>query len=137
MKWLFVCLFASMLMADDSLTADVEGAQTFNATLGCLKADLRDKFDRVNLLAQKDSREKEYQDLLVDIRTTREKIRKLEEQWRTTSVEETANNDEPYAMWDVGETTLSQLIMEYGASDFLYVIPQELSGMKISLFSGI
>ena len=33
-------------------------------------------------------------------------------------------------MWDMGETTLSQLIMEYGATDFLYVIPQELSGMK-------
>jgi general secretion pathway protein D len=89
------------------------------------------------LLSQKESREKEYQELLSDVRGTREKIRNLEEKWRKTSVEETARSDEPYAMWDVGETTLSQLVMEYGASDFLYVIPQELSGMKISLYSGI
>ncbi len=27
--------------------------------------------------------------------------------------------------------------MEYGASDHLYIIPQELSGMKVSLFSSV
>lgn len=131
-------LSLATLYADDvAPPLDVEAAQSFNGSLSQLKAELNLKFDRVKFLAQKDGRESEYQELLSDVRSIRDKIRTLEEKWRKTSVDEASRSDEPYAMWDVGETTLSQLIMEYGASDFLYVIPPELSGMKISLFSGI
>jgi general secretion pathway protein D len=137
MRFLFFFLFALSLYAQEAVNSDLEGAQVFNESLGKLRADLREKFERVQLLAQQEAREGEYRELLSDVRSMRDQIRALEERWRKTSVEETARNDEPYAMWDVGETTLSQLIMEYGASDYLYVIPQELSGMKISLFSGI
>jgi general secretion pathway protein D len=137
MKWLLLCLFAMTLYAEEPFTSDVEGAVVFNESLSKLKSDLQVKFDQVKRLSESDAREGEYQGLLSEVRASREKIRALEEQWRKSSVDEISRNDEPYAMWDVGETTLSQLIMEYGASDFLYVIPQELSGMKISLFSGI
>ncbi len=137
MRFLFLCLFAVALLFGEEFKSDLEGAQVFNDALSKLKTELRDQFDQVSLLTEKEAREVEYQRLLGEVRYTREKIRGLEEKWRRTSVEETTHNDEPYAMWDVGETTLSQLIMEYGASDYLYVIPQELSGMKISLFSGI
>lgn len=137
MRALLLTLLVFSLVAEEPIPSDVEGAIAFNESLGQLKTELREKFDRVSQLAQKDARDGEYQELLTGVRSAREKIRNLEEQWRKSSVEETARNDEPYAMWDVGETTLSQLIMEYGASDFLYVIPQELSGMKISLYSGI
>ncbi len=137
MNRFWFCFLAAILVAEEPMGSDVDGAQLFNQSLSQLKGELKEKFEQVSLLSQKESREKEYQELLSDVRTTREKIRRLEESWRKTSVEETARNDEPYAMWDVGETTLSQLVMEYGASDFLYVIPQELGGMKISLYSGI
>jgi general secretion pathway protein D len=138
MRWfLFASLAASALFAEEPLNSDVEAARSFNESLSSLKVELREKFDRVSQLAQNEARDGQYHELLADVRSTRDKIRNLEEKWRKASVEETSHNDEPYAMWDVGETTLSQLIMEYGASDFLYVIPQELSGMKISLFSGI
>lgn len=137
MRKIFLFLLAVSLFADEPLSPDVEGAIAFNESVGQLKADLQGQFERVRNLAQNEGREKDYHELLVGIRSTRDKIRSLEEKWRKTSADEIAQNDEPYAMWDVGEITLSQLIMEYGASDFLYVIPQELSGMKISLFSGI
>jgi general secretion pathway protein D len=134
-----VCLLIACfnLAAHEPLASDLEGAVTFNESLSKLKAELQVKFEQVKTLTQSEARDKEYHTLLSDVRNTREKIRCLEEKWRKSSVDEISRNDEPYAMWDVGETTLSQLIMEYGASDFLYVIPQELSGMKISLFSGI
>ncbi|PIS03298.1 MAG: hypothetical protein COT85_01050 [Chlamydiae bacterium CG10_big_fil_rev_8_21_14_0_10_42_34] len=137
MRLLFLTLFSLCLFADESYSIDVDGAQTFNQSLSELKHELSEKFNQAGLLAESDARDTEYEELLKEIRAKRAKIREMEETWRRTSVEETAQNDEPYAMWDVGETTLSQLVMEYGASDFLYVIPQELSGMKISLFSGI
>lgn len=137
MKWFCLFLLSATLMAEEPFTSDIEGAISFNESLSKLKNDLQIKFEQVKMLAESEAREKEYHALLTDVRQTREKIRSLEEKWRKSSVDEITRNDEPYAMWDVGETTLSQLIMEYGASDFLYVIPQELSGMKISLFSGI
>lgn len=138
MKWLLsFCLVFGCVAAQEALSTDVEGAVAFNNSLSELKADLQRQFEKVRALSDGKARDQEYQELLVGIRLTREKIRSLEENWRKSSVHEIAQNDEPYAMWDVGETTLSQLIMEYGASDFLYVIPQELSGMKISLYSGI
>ena len=137
MRWPVFCLLAHLLFAEGSFTPDVEGAQAFNDSLSKLKMELHDSCNEVRSLAEKGAQESEFQELLVSVSAKREKIKKLEESWRVSSVREASQGDEPYAMWDVGETTLSQLIMEYGASDFLYVIPQELSGMKISLFSGI
>jgi len=138
MRWIWVFLFAVSAFAQEgALMSDADGAQAFNDSLSQLRTELSEKFDRVSLLAEKEARDGEFRELLTDVRSMREKIRKLEEKWRKTSVDEATRSDEPYAMWDVGETTIAQLIMEYGASDYLYVIPQELSGMKISLFSGI
>lgn len=136
MKHLF-CLTFALSLFGQSFSPDVEGAQLFNGQLSSLKTELADQFRQASLLAESDADELEYRDLIAGLKSTREKIRNLEETWRKSSVNEIARADEPYAMWDVGETTLPQLIMEYGASDFLYVIPQELNGMKISLFSGI
>ncbi len=134
---LFICLFSFQLAALEPMTSDVEGATVFNESLSRLKTELTSKFEQVKALAAKEGGDQQYQQLLAEVRRARNEIRLLEESWRKSSVDELSKNDEPYAMWDIGETTLSQLIMEYGASDFLYVIPQELSGMKISLFSGI
>lgn len=132
--WLFLC---AICLFGQEITPDPEGAQAFNESLSSLKEQLRERFERVGSLAVARTSEGEYQKLLSEVRVVREKIRRLEENWRKVSVQDTAQNEEPYALWDIGETTLSQLVMEYGANDFLYVIPQELGGMKISLYSGI
>lgn len=138
MKKIALFFFACMtLFAEQETKSDLEGAHAFNKSMVCLKADLETQFQKVQELVETETRDEEYRELLKEIAETRGKIRSLEERWRKTAVDEVSKADEPYAMWDIGETTLSQLIMEYGASDFLYVIPQELSGMKISLFSGI
>ena len=133
----FSFLFACSLLADAPMNPDVEGAQTFNQSLSVLKEELSSQFGRANTLTESGATEEEYKDLIVAVSSIREKIRCLEETWRRTAVGEISRADEPYAMWDVGETSLSQLVIEYGANDFLYVIPQELSSMKISLYSGI
>lgn len=126
-----------LLAQETSFITDGEGAQSFNTSLKLLKSQLQEKFGRATELARKGARETEYKDLLSDVRSLKEQIQGMEEKWRKSSVEESLRSDEAYALWDVGETTLSQLIMEYGASDFLYIIPPELSGMKITLFSSI
>ncbi|HSX25501.1 MAG TPA: hypothetical protein VLE89_00665 [Chlamydiales bacterium] len=143
MKWLALLLFTAPLCGDTPakegsvLNADIEGAQLFNRALSQLKSQLKEKFEKASELSRIGAAEEEFRPLLEEVRGLKRKIVGLEEQWRSTSVDETTASDEAYALWDVGEATLAQLIMEYGASDFLYVIPQELSGMKISLFSSI
>jgi general secretion pathway protein D len=121
--------------------ADSEGAETFNRSLHVLKEELKEKFNQAAILASQaqggGNEMGAYRGLLGEVRAIKGKIRALEESWRRVSVDETARGEEAYALWDMGETTLSQLIMEYGANDYLYVVPQELSGMKISLYSSI
>lgn len=136
MKWPCLILAFGMLVAEE-ISPDFEGATVFNSTVSRLKLELKEKFDQVQSLSNKNGVDNEYRELLASVRGIRNQIQNLEEKWRRTSVAESSQSEEPYAIWDIGETTLSQLIMEYGASDYLYVIPQELSGMKISLYSGI
>jgi general secretion pathway protein D len=142
MRWIFSCLSCLFICcysfaADPILNSDTEGAHAFNSSLASFRAQLREKFEKGALLSQRSADEMEYRSLLGEIQEIKLKIASLEEEWRSLSVHQATLSDEPYALWDVGEITLAQLIMEYGASDHLYVIPQELSGMKISLFSSI
>ncbi len=120
-----------------NLAPDAEGAQNFNTTLADLRGRLKDRFEKAAALADTGADEVEFRNLLAEVKSLKHEIALLEEQWRSAAVRESTTEDGAYALWDVGETTLAQLIMEYGASDHLYIIPQELSGMKVSLFSSI
>ena len=134
----FFLLSAVFLTAEERpFNSDVEGARDYNRNLSELRERLREKFERASKVAQKEGGESDYRQLLSDVRGLKKEILSLEERWRRTSIEEGSSSDETYALWDVGEATLSQLIMEYGATDYLYIIPQELTGMKISLYSSI
>ncbi|MFI5343485.1 MAG: hypothetical protein ACHQUC_04615, partial [Chlamydiales bacterium] len=125
------------LAADESVAhSDMEGAQNYNRLISSLRGEMREKYEEAIQISQTND-EVSYKNLLSSVKSLKQKIQTLEEQWRKNSVLENSQSEEAYALWDVGETTLSQLIMEYGANDFLYVIPQELSAMKISLFSSI
>lgn len=141
MRFFYLLLLVFPLMADVPtpafVNADMEGAQAFNQTLSELRLQLQEKFEKGSALSRLDGSEIEYRELLGEIRNLKQKILALEESWRKISVDELSHSDDAYALWDVGETTLAQLIMEYGSTDFLYIIPQELNGMKISLFSSI
>lgn len=129
----FLLLFLGFLFA---LSAeDLDSAQSYNRMLSNLREEMRQKYEEASTLSHTD--EIPYKNLLASVRALKTQIQRLEEQWRKVSVNENAQSEEPCALWDMGETTLSQLIMEYGANDYLYVIPQELSAVKISLFSSV
>jgi general secretion pathway protein D len=119
------------------IAVDAKGAVRFNATLETLKLQMKEKFDAVQNLARLEPSEEEFERLLREVRAIKGQIAAFEEDWRVASIRESEGSDDPYALWDVGETTISQLVMEYGASDFLYVIPPELASTKISLYTSI
>ena len=111
-----------------------------NGSIKQLRLELLEKCQEVNSLFAdgKEADTEAFNRLKEEIKEIRKQIFELEANVRQQYVDGSSHLvDESYAFWDQGETTLSQLIMEYGSSDYLYVIPPELSSMKISLFSSI
>ena len=98
---------------------------------------MEEKYELVNEYHKDGVGEGEYQDLLKDVNGIRREIQDLEKEWHNLVVTEAKKEDEGYALWDQEETTLSQLIMEYGSSDYLYVIPPEVLSMKLHMHSDI
>lgn len=111
--------------------------EEINGQLRHLRLAMEEKYDLVNEYHKEGAKEEEYQDLLKDVNAIRREIQDLEKEWHDLSVLESKKEDEGYALWDQEETTLSQLIMEYGSSDFLYVIPPEVLSMKLHMHSDI
>lgn len=113
------------------------GAQTpaeLNTQLSELKLQLQTQCKAALQLQQFNAPDGEFEALLSKVQETKKQISQLEDTWRK---QERHPSEEPVGLWDLGETTISQLIMEYGASDYLYIIPPELASMKISLFTGV
>jgi len=134
-RWYLIFCLVCSGWATEEKNPEVEEAYHYNQNVSALRNQLKEKFELATELWSRGGAESEYRKLLGEIRGLRETMRNLEEAWHKSAVE--GAGDEPYALWDVGETTLSQLIIEYGSTDALYVIPQELSGMKISLFASV
>lgn len=138
---IFVLLFSSALLFSegDKKVSFEEKIVKDNEALHQLRSQLSQKSSEVcNIYESK----KEDQGLLLslreDIKKIKDEIFSLENRIHKEYVDEpNLSPDDSYAFWDQGETTLSQLIMEYGSSEYLFIIPPELSAMKISLFSAI
>jgi general secretion pathway protein D len=134
-KIIFLSLTFCFIFAND-LEFEKEIASV-NKKLFISKQKLQSKYLEVNSLRKKDSSDEHYKKLLSEINKLKEEISQEQTQFRKKGAIEGAKDDDPYAYWDQGETTLSQLIMEYGATEYLYVIPYELGSMKMDMFSSI
>lgn len=76
-----------------------------------------------------------FQSLLAEINTIKEDIRDLEDTWRELSTGSGA--DEEYALWHQPETTIGQLVIDYGSPDFVYIMTPDIAQMKLSVNSNI
>lgn len=108
-----------------------------NHGLLAVRAELDRCYQKSLELQAAQAGEGEFKELLGQIRAARQKKTDLEQRWRETSVNDSKAEDEGYALWDQEETTLSQLVMEYGAMDYVYVVPPEMAGLKLNIHSSI
>lgn len=120
--------------SEQSLDVMIHG---INGQLVALRQELDEQYGQARLLQEKGAEEEEYAGLLTRVNEIRAAIGKLESQWRGAVVEESKRDEEGYALWDQEETTLTQLIMEFGASEYLYVVPPEMAGLKLNMHSNI
>jgi len=108
-----------------------------NGGLKALRDELARLYEKSHQLQREGAQEEAYQQLLAEIQKKRKEREELEDEWRRSVVEEAKSGEEGYALWDQEETTLSQLVMEYGAMDFVYVVPPEMASFKLNLHSNI
>lgn len=136
-RLLFLLVLGCSPLFSDPPESESPAAEDASHELARLKETIRCKFKEAADLANVEADEAAYFSILNEIRELKKNKEVLEERWRKAFLGDDGSGVENYALWDVGEITLSQLIMEYGASEFLYIIPQELSAMKLSIFSNI
>ncbi len=60
-------------------------------------------------------------------------IRELEDQWRIIS--QTPGDAEQEGLWNQPDTSIGQLVIDYGSSDFIYLMPPEIAGLKVHVSS--
>lgn len=100
------------------------------------KKRLKESYKQVSVLMSEEAAEGEFAKKLEEINEIKSEIEALDEKWKQlTHVEK--GSQEIYGYWDQEETTLSQIVMEYGSQDFLYVIPPEIVAMKINMHSSL
>lgn len=73
---------------------------------------------------------KEHQEKIV---TLRHEIKALEDKWK--SVSEEAQETEQEGLWHQPDTTIGQLVIDYGTYDFIYLMPPEIAGLKVHVSS--
>jgi general secretion pathway protein D len=127
--FLGINLFANFQMEEE--------VKKVNEEIIKLKKDLKEKTNKVDDLYKTNATDSEYKNLLDEIKKIKQNIQALEENFKKEAINESIKIDEGYAFWDQGETTISQLVMEYGSQDYLYIIPQELALIKLNMYSTI
>ncbi len=149
---LLVLLFLSLSSVVFSLTieekkaasANMEGEGDFelyleqvNSRIASLRERLQAEMALAGQLQDAEAKDDEYYGLLQSVQSIKEELVGLQERWRKRAAGDSKRDEEGYALWDQEETTLASLVMEYGASDYLYVVPPEITNMKITMHSSV
>ncbi len=108
-----------------------------NRRLITLREELNQRYELAKELHEAETAPEIFEILLDEVNEIRSQIHNAEKEWHSTSVGESKREEEGYALWDQEETTLAQLIMEYGALDYLFIIPPEMANLKLNMHSNI
>ncbi len=95
-------------------------------------SELEALFAEGEALLVRHASEEEYKELVSKVKEIKKEIKETEKMWR----KEMASGD-GYALWHQPEATLSQLMMDYGAGEFVYIIPPEIAAIPLSINSNL
>lgn len=106
-----------------------------NEELKVSQAELHRLYSQVNELFLQNAPPEAYRELLAKINAVRESVVALENNWREIATQ--GGQVDAYALWHQPDTTLGQLVEDYGSQDFVYLVSPEVSGIKISVNSNL
>lgn len=127
---------AGMMPSGGDLTKDMQKVlvQT-NKELAEDYAQLKKLYDEVDRLFNENAPVDSYKHLLDEINLVRNEIENIENNWREMAASSGAGQS--YALWHQPETTLEQLVIDYGSHEYIYLIPTEIAEMRVSVDSNI
>lgn len=94
-------------------------------------------YQQVQSLYECDAPQNSYEDLLEEINQVRANILILESNWREMATKSGMGEEVGYALWHQPDTTLQQLVMDYGSQDFVYLIPPDIAAIPLTISSNI
>jgi general secretion pathway protein D len=106
-----------------------------NGLLNDKRGELSRLYEKANALYAAGANLESYQPLLEDIQQLKAEVAEIQNMWRQETVSLMQN--EEYALWHQPDTSLQQLVMDYGAPDHLYLIPPEIGAIRMSLNSNL
>jgi general secretion pathway protein D len=106
-----------------------------NEDLKASQAELHRLYAQVNVLFHENAPPYAYEELLFQINTVRENVLALETSWREMAIQ--GGRSDTYALWHQPETTLGQLVEDYGSQEFVYLLSPEIASIKISVNSNL
>lgn len=148
--WFFLCskgVFSQTIEEKKTSASPISSAyleepsglhlQNVNKKIVELREALQQHMGLAEELCKTGASEEKYRLLLEHVKSIKNELVSLQEKWLQKTINESKRDEEGYALWDQDETTLASLVMEYGAADFLYVVPPEMANMKINIHSNI
>ena len=122
--------------ADTGLDENLEGfLSQINKELFEIRREIQQIYEQVLELYEKQACPDEYRYLLEAVNQKREYLRQLETKWQEMAA--VSNNGDGYGLWHNPETTLEQLIIDYGSQDSVYLIPPQVACIKLSVASNL
>ena len=99
--------------------------------------ELKEKYEISVKLREEEAADEEYLDLLEEINILKQELDLLEKQWRCVQTDEIQRDSEGYGIWEHDEITVSDLVMEYGSTDYLYIFPPDIGAIKLNVHSAL
>lgn len=100
-----------------------------------LHESIRSLYKVVYQLHAQGAPEEQYKDLLAQINECKSTLLRLEHLWHEMASR--GGQHDSYGLWHAPDTTLEQLIIDYGSQDYVYLIPPEVGLIKLSIDSNL
>lgn len=107
----------------------------YNEEMTVIQKQLQELYAQVNEIFEEEGACGNYQYHLAQINALKQQQRALQNTWRDKVSSHTVQ--ESYGLWLAPETTLEQLVIDYGAQDYVYLIPAEVGSVKLSVDSNL
>lgn len=127
---------ASLRSSGNDLNPDMDQfLKRVNHESKLLQNEINDYYKAVWVLYENHASATDYEVLLDKINENKRELYKLEKAWKDLAISE--NRGEAYGLWHAPETSLEQLIIDYGSQDYVYLIPPEVGGIRLSIDSNL
>lgn len=104
-----------------------------NNQIGALNKDLEDEYKKAIDLISLNADEAVFLQAKAKIDSLREEIKDVESAWKASQEEDYTKNDSESGFWELGDITISKLMVEYGSGESLYVIPPDIAKQTLSM----